>query len=469
MLSKLRFKTLHSRLITACICSCLIATSLVLLILYFKNVDLSQSLITWVLALSLALSWLVSAALLKNLNKSIQALQVSLLNLQDGEFNATVSQTSNDEFGQISQQVNQVAAALRQQRQNIYHRELLLDKVNQNSPLAMLLFDQNQRLIYSNLAARQWLNKGHNQDGSLLSDLTLNWPQTISQAIEHGQDGLFTLEPITDGEKEKENAKANSPKNSQEAHKAESQTWHLSTGDFQLNGQQHKLYLFKQLTREFNRQEVSVWKKVIRVISHEINNSIAPISSMTHSGKILIEQKGDEKLSLVFNTIDKRIKHLSQFIAGYAEFARLPEPQRQVLDWPAFLNELQQQTQFTFQIQAEQQDLQQLKVDPSQFEQLLINLLKNAHESGSKPDAIKLDLQTQTSQSLALLTIEDAGKGMNEQELQNALIPFYSTKQQGTGLGLALCREIVEAHHGQISLQNKVEGGLQVRIGLPLE
>lgn len=454
---KFKFTSLYCHLILASVFTTTVMTGLLLLWIHYNHAALSGQEIAVIFVVVSVATWWLASVLLRSFKQRVEALRISLLNLQDGEFNATVVQYSDDELGQSAKLVNQVAESLRKERQNIYHRELLLDKVNQNSPLAMLLFDQDQRLIYSNLAARKWLNNGQKLDGACLADIATEWPQPVTQAIEAGQDGLFVLEPASKGTEDV----------SQLDVRHESQTWHLSTGDFQLNGQQHKLYLFKPLTREFNRQEVTVWKKVIRVISHEINNSIAPISSMVHSGKLLIEKQNNDKLSLIFNTIDSRIKHLNQFIAGYAEFARLPEPKYQKVDWPLYLKGLQQQYKFSYSAPLDSA-LQSLQLDASQFEQLMINLLKNAHESDSAPDDIGLDIELKTGKpQMAVFTVRDRGKGMNAQELQNALIPFYSTKQGGSGLGLALSREIVEAHHGQISLQNRTGGGLMVRVGLP--
>ncbi len=110
------------------------------------------------------------------------------------------------------------------------------------------------------------------------------------------------------------------------------------------------------------------------------------------------------------------------------------------------------------------------RIDIAQFGQALLNLLKNAHEAGAEADPPNDDVQVQLTRLPQWLRLDvlDRGKGMNEQVLQNALMPFYSTKRNGTGLGLALTREIVEAHGGRVSLQNRGDGGLCVSILLPV-
>ena len=230
-----------------------------------------------------------------------------------------------------------------------------------------------------------------------------------------------------------------------------------------MNAQPHRLFLFKQLTQELGRQEVATWKNVIRVISHELNNSLAPISSLAHSGQTLVSKQGDdERLATIFSTIEDRSSHLKHFIESYARFARLPAPRPEAVDWPAFIESLRNAVDF--QLVEPLPDIA-CKVDPGQFEQVLINLLKNAHESGSPPEHISV--RARVHDGRAVFTVADRGGGISEEVMRNALLPFYSTKATGTGLGLPLCREIVEAHGGRLSLVNLPDKGLEVRIALP--
>src|SRR6185437_4783680 len=106
------------------------------------------------------------------------------------------------------------------------------------------------------------------------------------------------------------------------------------------NGQPHELLLLKQLTRELAAQEVIVWKKVIRVIAHELNNSLAPIRSLAHSGTLLATRAESADLERVFATIRERASHLATFIEGYAKFAKLPKPRPAPVSWPAFLAQI---------------------------------------------------------------------------------------------------------------------------------
>jgi nitrogen fixation/metabolism regulation signal transduction histidine kinase len=240
----------------------------------------------------------------------------------------------------------------------------------------------------------------------------------------------------------------------------------VSQRRFVLNAQEHRLVLLKQLTRELAAQEVAVWKKVIRVIAHELNNSLAPISSLANSGLMLSraseEGAGAARLERVFTTIADRAAHLATFIDGYARFAKLPKPRISNVEWKHFIGRLEGATTFRL---AAPLPAGIARFDATQFEQVLINLLKNAAESGSAPEAIELAVRA-TSDGW-LLEIFDRGTGLSEDTLRDALIPFYSTKPSGTGLGLTLCREIIEAHGGRLSIANRQGGGAIVALWLP--
>lgn len=405
-------------------------------LLYY--VDLSVAMKVLVVMVSLCISWCCFHFLTKPINKHLQALQVGLLNFKDGEYSSTLACNSNDEFGELYALFNATADTLRKEKQWLHQRELMLDKVLQSSPDVLLLVNSDDRVVLSNYQARHFFNATHRLEGSLLNTLLQNKPTALSEMMQDSREGLFTL-PLEDKGVE---------------------TWHLAKGTFLLNNQSHRLFIMKQMTRELNRQEVSVWKKVIRVISHELNNSLGPISSLLHSGKIVGNQNGDARLVRVFQTIEERIAHLNQFVQGYGKFAKLPAPDFKPINWGDVIEQLKQQ--FSFKLVMPEPVL--LHADAVQLEQLLINLLKNAHESGGSEDKVELVIKQSGEQ--VIIEVLDRGKGMSENVMTNALVPFYSTKASGSGLGLALCREITDAHQGHLVIQNRRDGGLSVRVVL---
>ncbi|MFB2649156.1 sensor histidine kinase [Shewanella mangrovisoli] len=378
----------------------------------------------------------------RHLARSLNALEVGLLNFNDNDFSVSIPANGEGQLKALAELFNDSAAKLRQERQYIYQRELLLDKVIQSSPNVMLLFNDHQKLMYANDAARHLFHIKGKMEGLSLDELLQDLPEALALALKQEKSGLFTM-----GEDDTE-------------------TWYLNRGQFLLNNQQHNLILLKQMTRELNRQEVAVWKKVIRIISHELNNSVAPIASMVNSGRLLTKDLDNPKLKLIFDTIESRTNHLSQFIFNYARFAKLPLPQRREVPWQQLIEHLTQHYPFTL---ANELPAEMGYFDQGQMEQVLLNLLKNAHESGSNPDEVTLSIrhQTMVDGTGFSIKIEDRGSGMSEEVLEQALLPFYSTKQSGTGLGLPLCREIIEAHDGSISMHNRSDGGLSVQLWLP--
>ena len=165
---------------------------------------------------------------------------------------------------------------------------------------------------------------------------------------------------------------------------------------------------------------------------------------------------------MLFRSIEERALHLESFIHGYARFAKLPTPRLEGVNWSAFVAALRAQMSFTiFDTLPEKNTL----FDVAQMEQALLNLLKNAHESGSVSSDVALTIRH--LHNIVRIDVMDRGSGMTDTVMSNALVPFYSTKRSGTGLGLALAREIIEAHGGRIMLSNRDGGGLIVSLILP--
>ena len=377
---------------------------------------------------------------MRPVNRLLTALGDGVTSFQDGDFSVSLNPGRDDELGALVQVYNAAGEVLRKERHSIYQRELMLDTVIQSTPWALVLSNANGRVVYSNLAARQLFSQGRRFEGEAFLERLQGMPESLREAVAAGRDGMFSIHREHD----------------------EDEIYYLTREHFTLNAQRHDLYLFKQLTRELNRQEVAIWKKVIRVISHELNNSLAPITSLAHSGRILAQQPDPAKLVSVFGTIEERAQHLKSFIDGYGRFAKLPAPTIETVSWPGFIASLSGLTPFTL---AGTLPDTTARFDTVQLQQVLINLLKNAHESGSP--AARVTLAVHQGPQGMRLEVADAGPGMAPAVLEQALLPFYSTKQSGTGLGLPLCREIVEAHGGRLSLANRPEGGLLVSIYIP--
>jgi two-component system, NtrC family, nitrogen regulation sensor histidine kinase NtrY len=369
-----------------------------------------------------------------------RALSDGISSLKDRDFSVSVTRATGDEQGELVSIYNTLGEKLRVERQSLYQRELMLDTVIQATPLALVLTNDDDAVLYSNTAARQLFGEGRKLEGDRFSKYLQLAPAPLREAIDRGGDTLFTLELG-----------------------GESHVYHVSQRNFLLNALPHRLLLLKQLTREINSQEVATWKKVIRVIAHELNNSLAPISSLAHSGQILAQSPPNpEQLTRVFATIEGRARHLAGFIDGYSQFAKLPQPRLAPVAWPILLERLRVVAEFTL---AGELPNRATSFDTAQLEQALINLLKNARESGSV--ASDIELAVLPTANGFTIEVRDRGPGFTTAALENALVPFYSTKDTGTGLGLTLCREIVEAHGGRLRIANRNDGGAVVALWLP--
>ncbi len=385
-----------------------------------------------------SLLWIARRAV-RPVRRMLRAMVGAVASYRDGDFNLSLAVQGRDELGELMAAHNELGHALRAQRSNLAQRELLLETVTQQSPVALVLVDPYQRVTYANLAARHLLNEGRSLTGQDFSALLARAPEPLRAATESGVDSLFTVE-IADID----------------------EIFSLSQRVFQLQGRPHRLYLLKRVTRELSRQEVAIWKKLIRVLSHELNNSLGPIASLAQSGGELTRRADVAGLDAAFAAIGERAQHLHQFIAGYAAFARLPAPHPAPVEWRAFAAEIASAQRC--RVVAPLPDRTGW-FDRAQLEQALINLLKNAHEAGGPAEAIELSVIDGASEQR--IEVRDRGPGMSEAVLSQALLPFYSTKRSGTGLGLALAREIVEAHGGRIRLANREGGGLCVTLILP--
>jgi nitrogen fixation/metabolism regulation signal transduction histidine kinase len=165
----------------------------------------------------------------------------------------------------------------------------------------------------------------------------------------------------------------------------------------------------------------------------------------------------------VFAPIEERARHLSGFLEGYAAVARLPRPNPRRVDLPRFAHQL---ALLHPEVRVHDTVNETAWFDPVQIEQVVINLVKNAREAGSALPDIELRLQLDPDGHTAI-DVFDRGPGFSDEALQNAVLPLYSTKVRGSGTGLALSREISEAHGGSLALQNRSDGGAHVRVVLP--
>ncbi|MEY4590416.1 MAG: hypothetical protein RL497_2492 [Pseudomonadota bacterium] len=379
-----------------------------------------------------------------------QGVLQGLHHFADGEFSVALPDWGEAaDLAQMRRQFNLSAEHMRKQRFSGQQREIMLQTLLEQINSALILIDPHGKIVIGNPAACELfaLNNTRHTFHTLvgrdwhhvLEDMAPN----LAGALKNEREGLITLE-TADGLNE---------------------TWQLNFQRLEMLGCSHSLWHIKPLTQALNRAEVHAWKNLIRVLSHELNNSLGPMQSLSNSGIQWVKNLAPEPrqiLTEIFTTLSERTEHLSRFLLAYAQIARLPKPHVQLQNWGSWLSGLKHLC--PLHIIAPPPERPGL-FDSTQLNQVLINLVKNSIEAGSPQEAITLSIQNLPQWDL--MRLEDKGSGMAPHVLAQALLPFYSTKREGTGLGLALCREIIEAHDGRLYLHNQKLGGLRVDIWLP--
>lgn len=385
--------------------------------------------------------WLLNRVLAPA-TRTLDALRDGVRGYKDHDFSLSLAVDRKDEIGELVELYNAVGDVLREERGNLLQKELLLETVLESTPMAIVL-TQRDRIFFVNRAARELFVTGRRLEGQPFGRILDDCPPQMREALESGRDALFSVEQ--GGSEE---------------------VYHVARRAFELNGQRHELTMLKHLTPELRRQEVDVWKKAIRTMSHEINNSLAPIASLARSARHILDSPEQlERLKQALDVIDERSTHLREFLEGYARFARLPSPTKQEVDWKAFLEDLR--GLFPFNLEGEP-PARAAFFDRGQVQQVLINLLKNAQEAGSPPEEIRVAVEPLADGGVRI-KVKDRGAGMTDDVMRKALLPFYTSKPTGSGLGLPLCREIVEAHGGHLRLERREGRGTTVVFWLPGE
>ena len=404
-----------------------------------------------------ALVWGVFALMLhEQVIRPLQTLAnvVAALREEDYSFRARGAAT-DDALGELSMEVNALADLLADQRVRAIEATALLRRVVEEIDAPLFAFDPDQILKLINPAGERLLQQSSVRLlGRTAAEVGL------SECLAAPNESLISL-----------------PSNSSSAR------WLVAQSKFREKGVPHTLVVLSDVSRALRGEERKAWQRLIRVLGHELNNSLAPIKSIAGSlggrlrqMELAPEERHDFERGL--EIIEARSASLNRFLQAYRQLAQMPPPAmkrvalRPILERVAFL-----ETRVPVTI-AQGPDVT-LMVDPDQIEQMLINLVRNAVEAvleqaafkGAEPGSGSLDASPVTinwnnEDQNVVLTVDDNGPGLLNPS--NAFVPFYTTKAEGSGIGLALSRQIVEAHEGSIELSNRNgQEGCQVRVTLP--
>lgn len=340
--------------------------------------------------------------------------------------------------GAGTKQLVALRAQFEEQRSTGERREGLLRTVVETTPVAIVLFGESGNIAFTNRSARELFFEGVAVEGDNFLSMIKRAPPSLQQALLSEGDELFSV-----------------------AGAAGRETFHLSRR--LLDGGQ-TLIAVRSVTQEINRHEVASLKKVIRIISHEINNSLGPIASLVSSAKAILQRPEHvSKLPAMLDRVQERAIHLQGFLDGYAKLAKIPPPKLAPVMWGQFLDGLRG---FWPELRINDPPVRPGFFDRAQIQQVLINLIKNAYEAGGPKDQVKVLVET-PEEGGCRISVLDRGPGVSEEVMESVFVPFFTTKPTGSGLGLALSREIVELHQGRLGLARRDGGGMSVSVWLP--
>lgn len=247
--------------------------------------------------------------------------------------------------------------------------------------------------------------------------------------------------------------------------------------EIRIQGEHYRLFTLQNIQSELEEKEMDAWKNLIRVLSHEIMNSVTPISSLAATANQLIGSGNTippadiDDIRQAMQTIEKRSRGLMQFVRNYRRFARIPEPDRQLVPVTALFGRIEnlikpslEQGAVRFRTSVKPDSLQ-LEVDPDLIEQVLLNLLSNAIEAVQENQRPEIELRAEMNdRSAPVIRVGDNGRGIPEDVLPKIFIPFFTTRPAGSGIGLSLSRQIMRLHGGSIRV--KSEPGVRTEFSL---
>ena len=410
----------------------------------------------WLGPYSAGLQWTLSGILLatwcgftyavrESVIRPLRTLSNMLAGLREGDFSIRVrSPETEGPLAVTYLEANALEELLREQRLGAVEATALLRRVLEEVDLAVFAFDASGTLRMLNRAGERLLGQpGGRVIGMSSGDLRLH-------------DTLHGVAPRT--------LELNHP--------GATGRWELRRTIVRQEGHPLRLIVLSDLSRALREEERKAWKRIIRVLSHEINNSLAPIKSIAGSLQSLIERETlppevEPDVRGGLSIISDRAESLGRFMASYAQLARLPEPRLGPVNVDALVRRIVAFETRT-QVLIDPGPDVTLRADADQLEQLLINLIRNAADAALETGGGVNVLWTLAGNHLRVV-IDDEGPGLPT-DTGNLFVPFYTTKVGGSGIGLALCRQIAEGHGGILTLKNRSNNkGARACLTLPLD
>src|SRR5215510_16499218 len=401
----------------------------------------------WTVTLFLGLGWLIGASVMQGqIIRPLQTLSNMVASIREDDFSFRVRGASReDSLADLTHELNTLADRMQQQKTSALEATALLKKVLMEIDVAVFTFDQQQQLRIVNRAGEQ-----------LMSRIA---PRMLGLTAEGLGLGLFL--------------RARSPQIVEMTFPGKHGRWAVNHTAFRENGVPHELLIISDMSRVLRAEERQAWQRLIRVLGHELNNSLAPIksiagtlTSLTARARLPDEIHQDVQQGL--QVIENRVESLGRFMQAYTQLARMPAPTKNRIAVETLVRRAAS-LERRLPIAVLEGPKIEVEVDADQLEQLLINLIRNAVDA-------TLDLSSEHPGTVAIgwrlgpytleISVLDEGPGLLNSD--NLFVPFFTTKHGGSGIGLILSRQIAEAHGGVLQLTNRADRtGCEATIALP--
>jgi two-component system, NtrC family, nitrogen regulation sensor histidine kinase NtrY len=402
----------------------------------------------WTVTLFLGLGWLIGASVLQGqVIRPLQTLSNMVASIREDDYSFRVRGTSRDDsLADLTQELNSLADRMQQQKTSALEATALLKKVLMEIDVAVFTFDEQQKLRIVNRAGEQ-----------LMSRIS---PRMLGLTAEELGLGMFL--------------RARSPQVMEMTFPGKHGRWAVNHTAFRENGVPHELLIVSDMSRVLRAEERQAWQRLIRVLGHELNNSLAPIKSIAGTltsitGRAALPGEIRDDVRQGLQVIENRVESLGRFMQAYTQLARMPAPTRARIDVETLVRRAAS-LETRLPVSLLEGARIEIDADMDQLEQLLINVIRNAVDatldvSRERPGNVQVGWR------LGAYTVEifvlDEGPGLLNSD--NLFVPFFTTKHGGSGIGLILSRQIAEAHGGSLQLANRKDrAGAEATLSLPL-